>query len=254
MSTLQGRTVLITGASSGIGLACAEQFDQAGARLVLAARRLDRLQQLSKRLSGQVHIMKLDVRNRSEVEQAIGNLPEEYAAIDILINNAGLGRGLDKLHLADPAGWDEMIDTNVKGLLSVSRAIIPGMLKRGRGQLINIGSIAGHEVYPGGSVYCATKHAVDALTKGMRIDLVDTPIKVATIDPGLVDTEFSLVRFQGDQQRAEAVYRGLKPLTPNDIAEIAVWIASRPEHVQIAEVIVFPTAQASAAIVSRRPE
>jgi NADP-dependent 3-hydroxy acid dehydrogenase YdfG len=198
--------------------------------------------------------MKLDVRNRSEVEQAIGNLPEEYAAIDILINNAGLGRGLDKLHLADPAGWDEMIDTNVKGLLSVSRAIIPGMLKRGRGQLINIGSIAGHEVYPGGSVYCATKHAVDALTKGMRIDLVDTPIKVATIDPGLVDTEFSLVRFQGDQQRAEAVYRGLKPLTPNDIAEIAVWIASRPEHVQIAEVIVFPTAQASAAIVSRRPE
>lgn len=248
---MKDKIVLVTGASSGIGMACARKFSAAGARLIIAARRTDRLAKLAESLPTPSHAIELDVRDRQEVERAINSLPKEWANIDVLVNNAGLGRGLGKLHESDPEWWNEMIDTNIKGLLFVSKTVLPGMVSRKNGHVINIGSIAGHEVYPGGNVYCATKHAVDALTKGMRMDLVDTPIRVSTIDPGLVETEFSIVRFQGDSERAKKVYQGYQPLTGDDIADAAVWIASRPPHVQIAEVIIFPTAQASAAIVHR---
>ena len=169
----------------------------------------------------------------------------------MLVNNAGLSRGLDKIQEGKIDDWEEMVDTNIKGLLYVSKAVIPGMVKRGRGTVVNIGSIAGHEVYPRGNVYAATKHAVDALTKGMRLDLVDTPVRVCTVDPGLVETEFSMVRFRGDADRAKAVYQNLKPLTPDDIADTVLFCATRPQHVQIAEMIVLPTAQASTTLVHR---
>lgn len=246
MSRLKNKTVLITGASSGIGAACAHKFAETGARLILAARRLERLTKLSTDLTCETHLIELDITDRSAVEKAIADLPESFREIDILVNNAGLGRGLDKLHEGTINDWEEMINTNIKGLLYVSRAVIPGMVARGRGHVINIGSIAGHEVYPGGNVYCATKHAVDALTKGMRIDLVDTPVRVSTVDPGLVDTEFSQVRFDGDKERAARTYQGYQPLSGDDVADAVVWIADRPEHVQIGEIIIFPTAQASA--------
>ncbi len=249
---LKDKTVFITGASAGIGQACARRFSKAGARVILAARRLDRLTTLAADLPHPAHLVELDIRNQQAVTDALASLPDSWKHVDVLINNAGLGRGLDKLHEGDISDWNEMIDTNIKGLLYISRAILPGMVARGRGHVINIGSIAGHEVYPGGNVYCATKHAVDAITKGMRIDLVDTPIRVSTIDPGLVQTEFSIVRFHGDTDRAESVYQGYKPLTGDDIAETAVWIADRPEHVQVAEVIIFPTAQASSMVIHKR--
>jgi 3-hydroxy acid dehydrogenase/malonic semialdehyde reductase len=246
MSDLRNKTVLITGASAGIGAACAQKFAETGARLVLAARRLERLEALTADLKADVHLLKLDVTDRSAVEESIAGLQESFREIDILVNNAGLGRGLGKLHEGEIDGWEEMIDTNIKGLLYLSRAVIPGMVARGRGHVINIGSIAGHQVYPGGNVYCATKHAVDALTKGMRIDLVDTPVRVSTVDPGLVETEFSQVRFHGDTERAAKTYQGYQPLTGADVAEAVVWIADRPAHVQIGEIIILPTAQASA--------
>jgi serine 3-dehydrogenase len=252
MSNLADKIVLITGASSGIGEACARQFAAKGCRLILAARRMERLQKLASELPVKSHLLKLDVRDREAVENAVGGLPAEWQAIDVLVNNAGLSRGLDKLHEGKIIDWEEMIDTNIKGLLYVSRTVIPGMVERGRGHIINIGSIAGHEVYPGGNVYCATKHAVDALTKGMRIDLVDTPLRVSTVDPGLVRTEFSQVRFRGDTARAEKVYQGYTPLSGDDIAEAVVWIAERPEHVQVAEMIIFPTAQAGSMVVHKR--
>jgi 3-hydroxy acid dehydrogenase / malonic semialdehyde reductase len=251
MSPLKDMIVFITGASSGIGEQCAKQFSAAGAKVILVARRSEKLAELVKELEGPAHIIELDVRNRVSVQKAIESLPSNWKEIDILINNAGLGRGLDKLHEGNIDGWEEMIDTNIKGLLYVSRAIIPGMVSRGRGHIINIGSIAGHEVYPAGNVYCATKHAVDAITKGMRLDLVDTPLRVSTIDPGLVQTDFSVVRFYGDKERAQKAYVGYEPLRGKDIAETAVWIASRPPHVQIAEVIIFPTAQASTMVTHK---
>jgi NADP-dependent 3-hydroxy acid dehydrogenase YdfG len=251
MSNLDNKIALITGASSGIGAACARKFAEQGVRLILAARRVERLEKLAADLSVETHLIQLDVRDQKAVEKAIGDLPSDWQAIDILVNNAGLSRGLEKLHEGNIDGWEEMIDTNVKGLLYVSRAVIPGMVARGRGHIINIGSIAGHEVYPGGNVYCATKHAVDALSKGMRIDLVDTPIRVSTVDPGLVETEFSQVRFYDDKERAKSVYRGYTPLTGDDIAEAIVWIAARPPHVQVAEVVILPMAQASAMVVDK---
>jgi 3-hydroxy acid dehydrogenase/malonic semialdehyde reductase len=251
MTELRDKIVLVTGASSGIGEAVATEFSEAGAKVILAARRLERLKSVSGTLRTVSHLMELDVRDRHAVEEAIDGLPAEWQAIDILVNNAGLGRSLDKLHEADPDGWEEMIDTNVKGLLYVSRVVIPGMVSRGTGHIINIGSIAGHQVYPGGNVYCATKHAVTALTRGMMIDLVDTPIRVSTIDPGLVETEFSLVRFNGDRERAGKTYQGYKPLSGRDIAEAVVWTASRPAHVQVAEMIVLPTAQAAAMVLHK---
>ena len=252
MTNLKDKIALITGASSGIGEATARLLSDSGLKLILAARRIDRLRKLQTELRSPVHLIELDVRSQPAVEKAIDQLPSEWKQIDLLINNAGLSRGLDKLHEGKLQDWEEMIDTNVKGLLYVSRAVVPGMVSRGRGHIINVGSIAGHEVYPAGNVYCASKHAVDAITKGLRLDLNGTPIRVSTVDPGLVETEFSIVRFRGNSERAEKTYQGLKALTPSDIAEAILWIANRPEHGQFAEIINLPTAQASTMLVSRK--
>ena len=252
---LSQQTVLITGASSGIGLACAEAFAAAGARLLICARRADRIEELATRLqnefTAQVHGFALDVRDRAATETALTSLPAEWQAIDILVNNAGLSRGLEPLQQGSYQDWDEMLDTNVKGLLNVSRTLLPAMIERGAGQVINIGSIAGHEVYPGGAVYCASKHAVDAITRGMRIDLNGTGVRVSTIDPGLVDTEFSNVRFHGDDTRASQTYVGMTPLAGADVAATVVWVASRPPHVNAAEILLLPTDQASCTLVHR---
>jgi serine 3-dehydrogenase len=252
MSILKDKTVFISGASAGIGLAAAEKFAEKGAKLILAARRVERLTELKKELKTDIYPVQLDIRDYDSVNEVVSNLPDEFKKIDILVNNAGLGRGLDKLHEAIRESWEDMIDTNIKGLLYLSRAIIPQMVERNDGHIINIGSIAGHEVYPGGNVYCATKHAVDAITKGMRIDLVDTSVRVSTVDPGLVETEFSEVRFYGDIERAKKTYQGYTPLKPDDVAETIVWIAERPLHVQIAEVIILPTDQASASSLNKK--
>lgn len=246
MTHLQGKTVMVTGASAGIGEGVARAFADEGSRLILVARRFDRVEKLANELPVDCLPLQLDVRNRAEVNRVVESLSAEWAEIDILINNAGLSRGLDKLHEGNPDGWDEMIDTNVKGLLYVSRAIIPGMVTRNHGHVVNVGSIAGHEVYPRGNVYCATKHAVAAITKGLQLDLLETPVRVSTIDPGLVETEFSEVRFYGDRERAQTVYQGYQPLTGRDIGDAAVWITSRPAHVDVAEVLILPTAQRSA--------
>lgn len=258
MTTLRNRTVMITGASSGIGEACARAFASEGARLVLAARRVDRLESLADALADgldtEAHVVELDVRDAAAVEATVSGLTAEWSTIDVLVNNAGLGLGLGKLHEGNVDHWNRMIDTNVKGLLHVTRAVVPGMVKRGRGHVINIGSIAGHELYPGGNVYCATKFAVDAITKGLRMDLVDSPIRVSTVDPGLVETEFSFVRFEGDVERAKRVYEGIEVLTGNDVADAVVYCATRPPHVQINEIILTPTNQASALVTSRKAE
>jgi NADP-dependent 3-hydroxy acid dehydrogenase YdfG len=251
--TLRGSCVLITGASSGIGRACAEAFSAAGASLVLAARRVDRLKHLAGSLDTPVHVIELDVRDRPAVERAIEGLPAEWSQIDVLVNNAGLAAGLEPVQEGDPDDWDKMVDTNVKGLLYVTRAVLPGMLARNRGHVINIGSIAGHQTYPNGAVYCATKAAVDRITIGLRMDVLGTGVKVSTVDPGLVETEFSVVRFHGDADRAGQVYAGVRPLSGEDIAETVVWVASRPPHVQVAEVIVLASAQASPTMVHREP-
>jgi 3-hydroxy acid dehydrogenase / malonic semialdehyde reductase len=257
MTILSNSLIFITGASSGIGRSCAYKFAEAGARLVLIARRKERLEKLAlefkNRFKTESLIYALDVRDRHAVTKFIQKLPLKWQDIDILINNAGLSRGLQKIHEGQFEDWEEMIDTNIKGLLYISRAIIPRMVERKKGTIINIGSIAGHEVYPGGNVYCASKHAVDAITKGMRMDLVDTPIRVCTIDPGLVETEFSEVRFHGDKERAKKTYQNITPLTPEDIADAVIYAASRPPHVQIAELIIMPTAQASTTLVHRNP-
>lgn len=256
MVSLQQQVVLITGASSGIGAACAEAFAAAGARLILTARRQDRLQAIAQSLidhyGASVYYTGLDVCDRTQVTTVIEQLPKDWQEIDILVNNAGLSRGLDKLHQGDVQDWEEMIDTNIKGLLYMTRAILPGMVARGRGQVINIGSIAGHQTYPNGNVYCATKAAVRALTEGMKLDLLGTPVRVCSVDPGMVETEFSQVRFHGDSDRAAAVYQGLTPLTPADVAEVVVFCASRPPHVNISEVVVWPVDQASATMAHRR--
>jgi NADP-dependent 3-hydroxy acid dehydrogenase YdfG len=255
MTSLKGKTIFITGATSGIGEACAKQLAKNGSNLILVGRREERLKDLSSSLKNKYNIriltLVLDVRDSEKVRTTIANLPKEWQDIDILINNAGLASGLDKAHELKLDDVEVMIDTNLKGLIYVSRAILPGMIERNRGHIVNIGSIAGHEVYAKGSAYCATKHAVDAMTKGMRIDLVDTPIRVSTVDPGLVETEFSIVRFYGDKNRADSVYTGLTPLVGQDIAEIVEFVVSRPAHVQIGEVIVLATNQASAAVVHR---
>jgi len=255
MGKLDGKIALITGASSGIGKACAFALAAEGANLILTARRTDRLQQIARQLEEKFKISvlteKVDVRIKDHVFKMIDELPENWQDIEILINNAGLARGIEKIPEANVDNWEAMIDTNVKGLLYVSRAVVPGMVKRRSGHIVNIGSIAGHEVYRGGNVYCATKHAVDAITKGLRIDLVDTPIRVSTVDPGLVETEFSIIRFDGDKEKAKSVYKGMRPLTGEDIADIITFIVTRPPHVQIAEAIVFPSNQAAATIVHR---
>jgi 3-hydroxy acid dehydrogenase / malonic semialdehyde reductase len=255
MKNLTDSIVFITGASSGIGRSCARAFAEAGAKLILVARRKNRLDKLAaevkKQFNTETFIYELDVRDNRAVAKFFKKLPAEWQKIDILINNAGLSRGLNKLYEGKFDDWDEMIDTNVKGLLYVSRTVLPGMVERKKGTVINIGSIAGHDVYPGGNVYCASKHAVDALTKGMRMDLVDTPVRICTVDPGLVETEFSEVRFHGDKERAKKTYQNMTPLTPDDIADAVLFTASRPPHVQIAELIIMPTAQASTTLVHR---
>lgn len=255
MLSLKNKIVFVTGASAGIGESTVKAFAAEGARILMCARRADRLKELARALEheykSEVHHFRLDVRDQAAVDKALDGLPEDWRAVEVLVNNAGLSRGLDKLPGGLVSDWEEMIDANVKGLLYVTRAVLPGMMARGRGHIINIGSIAGREVYPGGSVYCATKFAVKALSKVMRLDLNGTPIRVSEVAPGMVETEFSLVRFHGDADRAAKVYKGFTPLSPDDIAEAIVWCATRPAHVNVSEVVIMPTAQASTTLVHR---
>ena len=247
------KTALITGATSGIGKSTAIEFANQGINLILCGRREDRLNDLKTQLKEkvEVHILSFDVRNQDEVFEKIQSLSPQFSKIDILVNNAGNAHGLDPIQSGSISDWDAMIDINVKGLLYVSKAIIPGMTERGGGHIINIGSIAGKEVYPNGNVYCASKHAVDAINKGMLIDLNKYGIRVSAINPGLVATEFSNVRFKGDEERAENVYKGFDPLKPEDIAEIIAFVVSRPYHVNISDLVVLPTAQANSTIVNK---
>ena len=250
------KTILITGASSGIGEGCARKFASHGARLILNARSTDKLKILARELqenyNTECYIMPFDVRDYKMASNMLEALPDEWKAIDILINNAGLAVGVDKEHEGNIEEWDTMIDTNIKALLSMTRLVVPGMVERGRGHIINIGSIAGDAAYPGGSVYCATKAAVKALSDGLRIDLVDTPLRVTNIKPGMVETNFSVIRFRGDKERADNVYKGIKPLNGDDIAEVVYFAASAPEHMQVAEILVMPTNQATGTIVSKK--
>ena len=249
------KTILITGASSGIGEGCARKFASQGARLILNSRSADKLtalaEELKEKYDAECYLMPFDVCNRESAAAALNALPQEWKSIDVLINNAGLAIGVDKEYEGNLDEWDVVIDTNVKALLSRTRLVVPGMVERGRGHIINIGSIAGDAAYPGGSVYCATKAAVKALSDGLRIDLVDTPLRVTNIKPGLVETNFSVVRFRGDKEKADNVYRGIKPLNGDDIAEVVYFAASAPEHMQVAEILVMPTYQATGTIVSK---
>jgi len=247
------RIAFITGATSGIGEATAQLFAKNNFKLILCGRREDRLDSLFKKLSNSTEVTTLsfDIRNNQEVIDSIKSLPEQWSKIDVLINNAGNAHGLSPIQSGDVADWDAMMDINVKGLLYVSKELMPGMIERKRGHIINIGSIAGKEVYPNGNVYCASKFAVDAITQGMRFDLNPYGIKVTGIHPGMVDTEFSLVRFKGDEERAKNVYKGMQPLKPEDIADIILFAVTRPDHVVLADMIILPTAQASATVVKR---
>lgn len=250
------RIVFISGASSGIGKACAEIFAAEGDHLILNARRKDRLEDLKEKLNQQyginIHICAFDVRSREEVFQSINQLPEEFRSIDILINNAGLASGLDSFQNASLDDWEVMIDTNIKGLLFVSKAVIPLMKNNGNSHIFNIGSVAGREVYANGNVYCSTKFAVDALSKAMRIDLLPLGIKVTQIAPGAVETEFSLVRFHGDKERADKVYNGFEPLLGNDVADTIRYVANLPKHVNLNDVLIMPSAQAAAGIIRKQ--
>ncbi|MDR3669127.1 MAG: SDR family NAD(P)-dependent oxidoreductase [Ignavibacteriaceae bacterium] len=256
MKSLVNKIVFITGASSGIGKAAAFMFASEGADLILAARRIDRLKELESGLKNKFKIdvltIELDVRKKGDVKKAVGSFIGKWRKIDILLNNAGLARGMSKIHEGDTDQWDEMIDTNVKGLLYVSREVIPLMVEKMEGHVINLGSIAGHEVYPNGNVYCASKFAVNGLSRAMRVDLYDKNIRVTTIDPGMVETEFSEVRFSGDKERAKKVYEGWKPLSADDIAETILWTALRPAHVNISEVIIMSTAQGSTTLLNKK--
>ncbi len=256
--SLQGKTVFITGASAGIGAATALAFAAEGSRLLLAARRAGKLAEIAaqarERGAPAVHCIDLDVRHYRAVQDAVDTLPEEWARIDILVNNAGLSRGLDKLYTGKIEDWDEMIDTNVKGVLYVSRAVVPGMVVRGQVHIVNLGSTAGEITYPNGAVYCASKAAERAINDGLRQDLLGTPVRVTSIDPGMVETDFSLVRFHGDDERAAKVYKGLTPLTPEDVADAIVWAASRPAHVNIARVSMTSIHQANSLLFHREAE
>jgi len=253
--SLKGKIVFVTGASAGIGAATALAFAAEGARLLLAARRAGKLAEVAskalERGAPAVHSIDLDVRDHRAVQQTIDDLPSEWAEIDILVNNAGLSRGLEKLYMGRIQDWEEMIDTNVKGLLYVTRAVAPGMVVRARGHVINMGSTAGELTYPNGAVYCATKAAERAINDGLRMDVLGTPVRVTSVDPGMVETDFSLVRFHGDSQRAEKVYKGVKPLTAEDVADVIVWAASRPAHVNIARVTLTPVQQANSLLFHR---
>lgn len=246
----------ITGASAGFGKATAELFAANGWDVVITGRRKTRLELLERQLKEKFNVdvlpLVFDIRSNDEVKKAIESLPEKWKAIDLLVNNAGLAAGLGPIQEGLLSDWEEMIDTNVKGLLYMTRAIAPMMVKAGKGHIVNIGSIAGKEVYANGNVYCATKHAVDALTKAMRIDLVQHGIKVTQIAPGMAETEFSIVRFKGDDEKAKNVYRGLTPLSGQDIAETIWWVANRPAHVNINDLVIMPTAQANATTAVRK--
>lgn len=253
---MEKKIVLITGASSGIGEGCARKFAMNGYRLILNGRNIDKLNAVKKELEenyqADIYLLPFDVRDRQAAKTALDSLPAEWREIDILVNNAGLVIGVDKEHEGNLDEWDIVLDTDVKALLAMTRLVVPGMVERGRGHVINMGSIAGDYAYPGGSVYCAAKAAVKALSDGLRIDLVDTPVRVTNIKPGLVETNFSVVRFRGDKATADNVYKGIRPLDGNDIAEVVYFAAAVPEHIQIAEVLVMPTNQATGTIVSRK--
>lgn len=250
------KIALITGASAGIGKACAEVFAREGFNLILTARRLEKLEVLAEKLKEEFDIeiktIQMDVRSKEDVQKGWSSLSEVWQRVDILVNNAGLSQGLDPIFSGDTDDWDRMIDTNIKGLLYVSRTVLPQMKDRKSGHVINIGSIAGKEVYPNGNVYCATKHAVDALNKAMRIDLLPYSIKVSALHPGAVETEFSIVRFKGDKERAGKVYEGFEPLHAQDIAEAAWFMVSRPAHVTINEMLIMPTAQANGVLFHKQ--
>ena len=255
MVSIQEQIVVITGASSGIGASCAKMFAKEGASLILAARRRDKLEAVATELKqayrSKIYLLEVDVSDRQAVEASVASLPESWRKVDILVNNAGLSRGIDKLQSGDIQNWEEMIDTNLKGLLYVTRSLLPGMVERDRGHIINIGSIAGHQAYTGGNVYCATKAAVRTLSQGLKMDLLGTSIRVSCVDPGTVETDFSNVRFRGDTERAKKVYQGMNALTPDDIAEIVVFCATRPAHVNMSEVLVLATDQSSATMINR---
>ena len=249
------KIAFITGASSGIGAACARKFAAGGYTLLLNARSTDKLEALKMELETtygtDIMLLPFDVRDRKAAEAALLQLPAEYQAIDVLVNNAGLALGIDKEYEGSEENYDTMIETNITALLMMTRLVVPGMVNRGKGHIINIGSVAGDAAYPGGSVYCATKAAVKVLSDGLRMDLVDTPLRVTNVKPGLVETNFSVTRFGGDKERADKVYQGIKPLSGDDIADVVYYAASAPEHVQIAEVLVLATHQASGSIVHR---
>lgn len=250
------RIALITGASSGIGEACARKFAEGGYDLILTARRAEKLAELKAELEAEgtkVKTLTFDVRDAEAAETAVDSLEPEWRKINVLINNAGLALGLDKEYEGDPDDWNTMIDTNIKGLLTMTRLIVPGMVERNEGHVINIGSVAGDAAYAKGNVYCATKAAVKTITDGLRIDLAETAVRVTNLKPGLVETNFSNVRFHGDNQRADNVYKGITPLTGADIADVAFYAASTPKHVQIAEVLILATHQASGSVIYRKP-
>ena len=246
---MEAKIVFITGASSGIGEGCARKFAREGWNLILNARTVSKLEELKAELEGAYgYILPFDVRDRKLAAASLESLPEEWKAIDVLVNNAGLVIGVDKEFEGSLDEWDIMIDTNIRGLLAMTRLVVPGMVERGRGHIINIGSIAGDAAYPGGSVYCATKAAVKALSDGLRIDLVDTPLRVTNVKPGMVETNFTVVRYRGDKEAADNFYKGIRPLTGDDIAETVYFAASAPAHIQIAEVLLMPTYQATGTI------
>ena len=250
------RIALITGASSGIGEACARKFAEGGYDLILTARRAEKLAELKAELEAEgtkVKTLTFDVRDAEAAEKAVDSLEPEWRKINVLINNAGLALGLDKEYEGDPDDWNTMIDTNIKGLLTMTRLIVPGMVERNEGHVINIGSVAGDAAYAKGNVYCATKAAVKTITDGLRIDLAETAVRVTNLKPGLVETNFSNIRFHGDNQRADNVYKGITPLTGADIADVAFYAASAPKHVQIAEVLILATHQASGSVIYRKP-
>lgn len=249
------KIVLITGATSGIGLACARKFAENGDKLILTGRNEYKLAEIRQELQSEgidVLTLSFDVRDREEAKKNITSLPAEWQQIDVLINNAGLALGLDTEYSGDLDEWETMIDTNIMGLLTMTRLVVPGMVERGCGHIINIGSVAGDAAYAGGNVYCATKAAVKALSDGLRIDVADTPIRVTNLKPGLVETNFSNIRFHGDTERAANVYKGIKPLAGDDIADVAVYAANAPAHVQIAEVLILATHQASGSVIVRK--
>jgi len=256
MSSLKGKTVFVTGASSGIGRATALAFAREGSRVLVCARREERFGELLKELASagapDAYSFQLDVTNRKAVEEALAKLPDAWSEIDVLVNNAGLSRGLAKLYEDDPQNWEEMIDTNIKGLLYVTRLVVPGMVARGRGHVIGLGSTAGHMTYANGAVYCATKAAENAICEGLKLDLMGTPVRVTSVDPGMVESEFSAVRFRGDLDRAAKVYQNITPLQPEDVADAIVWVASRPAHVNIHDIVMTSIDQGNSVTFNRR--